>query len=173
MGGGFDENQAFSGSISEFHMWDRSITEKEVKQISNCDISRQSLEGNIINWSRINNWEKHNVTIQEVENVCNDDITPKFIILNQGMNFGETKRSCHIIGGTYPYEFTVENRLRYYPNILRLFEKAVVTENSPCIFKKGETNHVKFWIGFKIEGLIFISVLQINITRWIYIYRLK
>ena len=158
LGGGFDENQAFSGSISEFHMWDRAITEKEVKQISNCDMSGQSLKGNIINWSRINTWEKHNVSIREVENFCKDLITPKFIIFNQRMNFGETKRSCHILGGTYPYEFTIENRLRYYQNILKLFEDAVVTEKSPCISQNGETNYAKFWIGFKIEGLIFISV---------------
>ena len=140
-------------------MWDRAITEDEVKELSNCNLPTQSPKGNVISWDRLNRWENHNVTIEQVENVCNDEITPSFIIFNQRMNFDEITLSCHTLGGTHPHEFTAENELRYNPNILRLVEEQFIAAKSPCISTAGETNRVKFWLGFKFEGSIYFFIL--------------
>ena len=64
--------------------------------------------------------------IVEKPNIIKCKFDKKFLKIPKEIN----KLNCHIIGGTYPYEFTVENRLRYYPNILRLFEKKFFLHNS-------------------------------------------
>ena len=155
LGGDFDENQALSGGISEFHMWDRALDDKEVRLLSNCKSTEPeiALKGNVVNWDDLKNWERHNVTIQDVDNVCKDDRTPNFIAFNQRMGFSDIQRHCKILGGSLEDQFDSNNKLLYYTNIFKIFENDVGTKKSPCISKNDGSNEITFWIGFKIKGI--------------------
>ena len=153
LGGGFDENQALSGSISDFHMWDRAINENEATVLSNCNNSGGEFVGNVIDWNDVNNWDNHNITITEVDNVCNHNTTSNFIVFNQRMNSDDITRHCNVLRGMLPYEFNDLGELRYYEDVLKLFEEEMKMSKSPCISNNGGVNDVKFWIGFKIKGV--------------------
>ena len=157
LGGDFDENQALSGSISEFNMWNRALDDEEVQQLSNCKILKAAVQGNIVDWSNLNVWEKHNVTIQDVDNVCRDDLTPNFIIFNQRLGFSEIQRHCKILGGSLEHQFDSNNELLYYTNIFEIFEKNIGTKKSPCVSKTDGSHDISFWIGFQIKGIRSIN----------------
>ncbi|XP_072277205.1 neuronal pentraxin receptor [Pyxicephalus adspersus] len=47
VGGRFDATQAFVGEVSQFNMWDRVLTNREIEGIANCTMP---LSGNLIHW---------------------------------------------------------------------------------------------------------------------------
>ena len=38
-----------------------------------CDIDEQSFNGNLINWKSVTSWDIHNVTIENTDNICNEE----------------------------------------------------------------------------------------------------
>ena len=45
--GSFISEQSFRGKISEFHIWNYTLSENIIKEISNC---KSALKGNIVSW---------------------------------------------------------------------------------------------------------------------------
>ena len=152
LGGGFDENQALSGAISEFHMWDRSLTKEEIMQLLDCNLAEQTLGGNLINWNSETNWKTHNVTIQDIDNICNKDNVPEFVIFNQRMPFNDIRFHCQVMGGTLPHQLDEKGGLAYYETVLEVFKKETNTGKSPCVSKYDGVEKVKYWIGYKLSG---------------------
>ena len=162
LGGGFDENQALSGTISEFHLWDRPLSEEEIRKLLDCNIDEQSLGGSLINWKSVSSWKIHNVTIEDIDNICNEDSAPEFMIFNQRMSFDQIKFSCEVMGGTLPYQFDEYGKIVFYENVLAVFKKETDTKQSPCVSTYDGVEKVKYWIGYKLIGKLlekFVSYL--------------
>ena len=49
-------------------------------------------------------------------------------------------------------------KLRFYENILRLYENEFAITKSPCISRNGGANEAKFWTGIEIRGMIQLVV---------------
>ena len=133
-------------------MWDRSINEQEVQLLSNCS-SFEVLTGSITDWTDINSWELHNVTLRERKTLCNTNSSSDFVIFDKRMPVEKTKHLCRVLGGELPFEYDDIGELRYYDTILQQFEDNVNTQKSPCVSTNGGVNEVKFWIGFEIQGI--------------------
>ena len=94
----------------------------------------------------------HNVSFQDIDNICNKDTIPEFVIFNQRMAFNDIRFHCQVMGGILPHQFDIQGGLVYYENVLEVFKKETKTEESPCISKYDGVEKVKFWIGYKLLG---------------------
>ena len=133
-------------------MWDRSISEEEIRQLSDCKIDTQTLSGNLINWKSVSTWKIHNVSIEDIESTCNEDNVPEFIIFNQRMTFDQIRFHCQVMGGTLPHQFKDDGNLAFYETVLKVFKKETDTVKSPCVSIYDGVEKVKYWIGYKFVG---------------------
>ena len=115
-----------------------------------CDIDEQSFNGNLINWKSVTSWDIHNVTIENIDNICNEDSIPEFMIFNQRMPFNQIKFSCEVMGGTLPHQFDKYGSLFFYDNVLAVFKRETDTKQSPCMSTYDGVEKVKYWIGYKL-----------------------
>ncbi|XP_063596199.1 uncharacterized protein LOC134773051 [Penaeus indicus] len=70
--GGFQALQSFSGVISGFNLYSRSLQESEIKEMSEC--SKQIPEGDVVSWSSTE-WEVEGPVVRV--NITQDDLCPK------------------------------------------------------------------------------------------------
>ncbi|XP_042894047.1 uncharacterized protein LOC122267911 [Penaeus japonicus] len=71
VGGGFQALQSFSGIISDFNLYSRSLQETEIKDLAEC--SRQVPEGDVVSWSSTE-WQVEGPVIRV--NLTQNDLCP-------------------------------------------------------------------------------------------------
>ena len=100
--GGFDRSQSFIGHLSEFNVWNYTLSEPKIHSIATCgDIEK----GNIVSWN-LNNLITggkigiHNVPITkfwDATSFCNIDY--KFVIFPERVKYSKAKETCTTHGG--------------------------------------------------------------------------
>ena len=143
--GGFDRSQSFIGHLSEFNVWNYTLSETKIHSIATCgDIEK----GNIVSWN-LNNLITggkigiHNVPITkfwDATSFCN--INYKFVIFPERVKYSKAKETCTTHGGSVAVpQSEKDNKL--------LLEIARKHKNS-CIVGDGRVA----WIGAeKVNGI--------------------
>ncbi len=67
IGGGYDPNQAFSGKISDFGVWNRALSQSEVSRLAKCEIVDDQTRLVKWTWPFNRSWIVRGVEIQEVQ----------------------------------------------------------------------------------------------------------
>ena len=96
IGGGFQKGEAYIGHLSEFNIWNFTLSDKQVLDMASC---RAMLKGNVVPWEK-SGLLTHNVIIKDIKDIgtfCNN-IT-EYVIFTKKMKFSEGKTICKINGG--------------------------------------------------------------------------
>ncbi len=99
MGGWFEEDQSFSGYISHFNIWNRVLSDKEIKDLSNCEGG--SLTGDVLDWNSTNTeWELNKVTQESIESseLCDRPVNRSFYMLPENRSLEDAAFVCTTFG---------------------------------------------------------------------------
>ena len=91
----FDSHQAIIGDISEFNVWNYTLSASKISSLATCESFEK---GNIISWEP-NNFINSNVKITrflDSGTLCNT--SPRFVILTERVQYLEAKKICKIHG---------------------------------------------------------------------------
>ena len=96
MRGGFDKGEAYIGYLSEFNIWNYTLSDKEVLGMGLC---QTHIKGNIVSWQK-SVLVKHNVAVKDIVDIsyfC--EKAAKHVIFPKKMIFSEGETLCNIHGG--------------------------------------------------------------------------
>ena len=149
IGGGFDKFQAFIGDLSEFNVWNHTLSGYEIYSMAVCKNVRK---GNVVSWD-LNDWISkdkfgvHNVlmtTFSRLTTLC--DISHRFVIFPNRVHYPEAKEVCEIHGGSLAVPHSEREN--------KLFMDIVEKHQDACVRDIESTNGNLVWIGGqKVDGL--------------------
>ena len=101
--GNFDKYQAFIGDLSEFNVWNYTLSGPDIYSMAICD---RFEKGNIVSWDLTDVMSNkkfgiHNVSITELSDptaIC--DINPRLVIFPKKVIYPLAKETCNIHGGS-------------------------------------------------------------------------
>ena len=101
----FDPKQSMRGKISEFHIWNYTLSSNTINDLSKC---KSELQGNIVSWNEkyITFYNVHPEFLN-IETLCAP--YEKVIFINDPMNYEDAEDYCRIHGG---FLYTPESKLR-------------------------------------------------------------
>ena len=87
-GGFFDENQGFSGKLSQVEIWNTELTPVEVYNLANCILSTVRPQNRVVTWGT-NKWVATNVKIKDVplKSFCEKNIISNYFIWPEEIDF--------------------------------------------------------------------------------------
>ena len=94
--GGFGKAEAYIGHLSEFNIWNSTLSDKDILDMALC---KKQMKGNIVAWEK-SGLLPHNVIVDDINDIsyfCHN--SPKYVIFPVRMNFLEGKTLCKINGG--------------------------------------------------------------------------
>jgi hypothetical protein len=144
MKGGYSAAQALFGSIGEFNLWSKVITEDEIQNMAR---SAAFLKGNVISWEK-ENFVFHDVSPQYIANVETYFVKNKaFVIFARRQLLSVANETCASYGGNIATpESTEENE-----ELLRIFSEHS-SECSDDDLMHGEYQ-MAIWLGMMNFGL--------------------
>ena len=146
--GGFDQHQAYLGDLSEFNIWNYTLTKTEIHSMANCE---SFMKGNILSWDLTSliigkKLEIHNVTMMEFSRgykLC--DIHHQLVIFPQRVEYPMAKEICNNHGGILAVPHSEKEN--------KLFIDIVKNHKQSCVADVGPTSENLVWIGAKqIDG---------------------
>ena len=133
---GFDSYQAFIGDLSEFNVWNYTLSGSKIASLAAC---KSFEKGNIVSWE-LNNFINTNVEITKFSDsttLCNR--APRFVIFPERLQYPEAKEICKVHGGSLAVPHSEEEN-----NILI----DIVYKHKPfCIENTGPAAGKLVWIG--------------------------
>ena len=101
--GGFDQHQAYLGDLSEFNVWNHTLSRNEIYHMATC---ASFMKGNVVSWELTNlvinkKLAIHNVVMTEfsrASKLC--DIHNGLVIFPKKVEYPVAKEICKIHGGT-------------------------------------------------------------------------
>ena len=146
--GGFDSYQAFIGDLSEFNVWNYTLTETNINSMAKCDSFGK---GNVVSWEESNavdpeKFEIHNVEMTKLSDptsLC--DVSQRFVIFPERVQYSEAKEICNIHGGSLAVPHSKSEN--------RVFKDIVDEHKDSCIENRGSANGKLVWLGAEqIDG---------------------
>ena len=139
----FDSAQSFSGMITDFNFWNRSLSENEIKSLANC--SSNDLKGDIIAWTD----QGINETLESIGNVKLVDTDETEFCHQKGhllstqiifpqLNYEHSELLCSMLGGSQPIAFS-QSLIDYSMELLD------VVGDNVC----GDSDMAMFWTGLR------------------------
>ena len=116
IGGLFEEDQSFSGLISQFNVWDVALSDCEVEKLAvcKCEFGTQfvtkksifftvsdSVPGNVVSWNDTDtDWELTNVAEEGVEDgeFCSNIPDRSFYLLPENRSLEDAVGLCNVMG---------------------------------------------------------------------------
>ena len=140
--GGFDQYQAFLGDLSEFNIWNYTLTKTEIYSMSTCE---SFMKGNILSWDLTNliiskKLDIHNVVMTEFSRgsqLC--DTHHQFVIFPQRVEYPMAKEICNNHGGILAVPHSEKEN-----NLLR---DIVEKHNDSCIVDNESKIENLIWLG--------------------------
>ena len=147
--GGFDEHEAFIGDLSEFNVWNYTLSGSEIYSMAVCNIITR---GNVVSWDfnkkAINdNIRVHNVVFTELSHsteLCK--VAHHLVIFPERVQYPKAKETCGIHGGSLavPHSELEANQM------LEIVKK----HRDSCIQSTGQASENLVWIGARqIDGI--------------------
>ena len=152
--GGFDQHQAYLGDLSEFNVWNYTLSRNEIYHMATC---ASFMKGNVVAWELTNlvinkKLGIHNVVMTEfsrASRLC--DIHNGLVIFPQKVEYPVAKEICKIHGGSLavPYSATENSFLRH-----------IVEKNKDsCIDHGNSTTQNMVWLGAEKVDEIWYKTL--------------
>ena len=140
--GGFDRYEAFIGDLSEFNVWNYTLTEPEIYSMAACNSFQK---GNVIS-CELNDWidkDKFNISnvvmtrFSDSKTLCN--VNHRFVIFPERVQYPVAKYTCKIHGGSLAVPHSeMENQMLM--NIVERHKDSCIKDQGPAIEKLA-------WIG--------------------------
>ncbi|ROT67194.1 putative glutamate-gated chloride channel isoform X1 [Penaeus vannamei] len=104
LGVNMGSSYAFSGQITQANFWSRALSEKQVRELSDCTLD---LGGDLVSWE--GEWNLTEVTVENIPNskVCDKDEDNTTYILLALQSFPSAASTCKAMGGYIPAPTTV------------------------------------------------------------------
>ena len=147
--GGFNLHEAFIGDLTEFNVWNYTLSDSEIYSMAACDMFAR---GNVVSWELNNQATKkniavHNVEITEFANptvLCN--VNHHLVIFPEIVQFAEAKETCVVHGGSLAVPRSEEETNRLI--------EIVQHHKDSCIKGRGQATENLVWIGAKqVDGI--------------------
>ena len=150
--GAFDENQAFSGNVTQVEMWNGLLGVSTIKAIANCTVEDGSQGTRVVSWGNVENgWSSLenvdvNFTDTELSSICQQSYpVHKKMFIFEKISYDYAKLSCDQVGGEIPVagnnEMIKSVQSEYKE---RLQATAASKEYSRCTTEDG---NIQFWLG--------------------------
>ena len=136
--GGFDKQQAYIGSLSEFNIWNYTLMNREILDMARC---REMYQGNILSW-KDSSWILNGVFKDDNFNMSDFCFQKtQYFIIPEKLRYAEARKNCETHGGSLALPRS-ENELK---DILE-----VVNEHGDtCIGNEILLQDSATWIGAK------------------------
>ena len=136
--GGFEEAEAFLGRLSEFNIWNFTLSTTDILRMATC---QKNIKGNIVSWEK-SDLSTHGVILNDIKDIsefCSN--IPRYVIFPSLMRFSQGLTLCNIHGG----DLAVPKSDQESQNILNIVSKhkKICTNNSNSITEKA------VWLGAK------------------------
>ena len=136
--GGFDKDQSYIGSLSEFNVWNYTLKDSIISEIAHC---KKLLQGNIVSWKEsdwiLNSVSKTNSV--EVSDFCIRK--PEYFIFPEKVRYPEARKICEVHGGSLALPRSEDES----KDILDV----VFEHKKTCIGNKISPEDPAIWIGAK------------------------
>ena len=169
-GGLFEDQEAFSGQLSQVEMWNSVLPGNEIKEMATCKVETTLNSNKIISWSQ-NSWTQHNVEFSEVvfENMCEIDETSKNLYWLELIDQITFKEMCDNVGGQLPIinQIKSNDTSEVYNAQLGLFK--AINQDAPYCFPMDDV--IAFWLGLEKNGKTwtnqydFSEKVKLNIAK--------
>ncbi|TRY67315.1 hypothetical protein TCAL_11764 [Tigriopus californicus] len=163
-GDGFDEKQSFSGSLTEFNLWNYALSPINISTMASCNSPEQ---GNVVQWFSLPQWNLSNVdlTLQDSTKLCAMNPLQNMFVIEDKVSNIELKRSCDVLNGKIDVPMTqndLETSLVFQSNLLEALRAEMGGKRSNCIIKNtlnlfhlGQTmNSKREWINPYTQELV-------------------
>ena len=99
---GFNEDQSFSGRMSQVGLWNRILSREELEQMASCAIEFPT--GSVIPWN-MGSWNISDHVGQETTKAtfCQDDPLEDILLISDPISADENLELCQKVGGSVPY----------------------------------------------------------------------
>ena len=136
IGGGFQKGEAYIGHLSEFNIWNFTLSDKQVLDMASCTAI---LKGNVLAWEK-SGLLTHNVNMKDIKDIalfCNN--STEYVIFTKKMKFSEGETLCKINGGN----LVVPKSDQESQKILAIVSK----HKKMCTGNSDSKNENAVWIG--------------------------
>ena len=99
--GKFDEDQSYSGHITQVEVWNVDLTAIEIYNLGNCFQSTVRPQHRVVTWDS-NSWDYVNIDALEdypLERLCMEDPLLRWMIWPERVDFNRLSNICDIVGG--------------------------------------------------------------------------
>lgn len=140
-GDGFDEKQSFSGSLTEFNLWNYELSPENISSLASCD----GLEsGNVIQWFSLAQWNVSEVDliVQESTKMCTVIPIQNMLIVEDKVSNKELKWICDLLNGRIDVPMTkedLEKSLVFQSDLIEVLRAEMGGNHSNCIIKNAHT----------------------------------
>ena len=154
LNGAFNENQAFSGNVTQIEMWKGVLSSQNILRISECEVESVAVN-KVISWDNVGSeWSiSGNVYLEDIPSslMCekNNPYHNKMLIMHKS-SYDNVRLSCDQVGGQLP----VINKNTLVPAEERKTNELMKNfttewEYNNCITENGLVN---FWLGQYKDG---------------------
>ena len=134
--GGFQKGQSYLGHLSEFNIWNHTLSDKDISDMASC---QTIMKGNVLAWKK-NGFIRRNVVVRDITNIsyfCEN--RKNYVIFADKMRFSEGETRCKIHGGS----LAVPTSDRESRNILDIVSK----HKKICTKNSNSKNENAVWLG--------------------------
>ena len=134
--GGFERGQAYIGHLSEFNIWNKTLSENDILSMASC---QTQIKGNVVAWKK-SDLIGHNVIVKDIEDIsylCNK--SPKYVMFPHQMKYSEGETTCKIHGGNLAVPKSEEESQAILKIVSK--HKKICTQNS------SSRNDSAVWLG--------------------------
>ena len=147
LGGFFDENQAFSGELSQVELWTTQLDSATIAALANCQQETALVQSRVVAWNRtLDEWSIQNVekTSMELSSLCQPRILQDYLIWAEPVTYQQISDYCRRLDGVLPI---IDDKTSLKEVHDLALEKFVNTEpENPFAECAAGDNLVKFWI---------------------------
>ena len=147
LGGFFDENQAFSGELSQVELWSIQLDSATIAALANCEQETAFVQSRVVAWNRtLDEWSIKNVekSSMQLESLCKPRILQDYLIWAEPVTYQQISDYCRRLDGILP-EISENSPLAQVHDLA--LERFVNTEpDDPFADCAAGDNLVKFWI---------------------------
>ena len=154
--GGFEKDEAYLGHMSEFNIWNRTLSDKDILNMALC---KTNMKGNIVAWEK-SGLLRHSVAIEDVKYIshfCENSQT-KYVIFPEKMRFSEAKNLCKVHGG----DLSLPKSDQESKKILDIVSK----HKAKCTRNSDSTNENAVWLGARKIGHRWYSLNSDKILNY-------
>lgn len=154
LGGGFEQQKSYSGSISLFNLWNESLNSSEIKAMKDCNNEAATGNGNIIVSWRQNFWSLGQQRILSntinLKDFCHDDTEDDFtniVVFPERIERKEATQLCLSFGASVVLPQT-ETENKAITELAGKFRQICEAEN-----QSGKT----IWLGIESNGNLWLD----------------